>query len=119
MIAYLVVEVHHAYKIWCPRGAVKEKPGKKENSSNSFRSGDFRRDKTAIFFSGCLRPRIFPSRAGRERGGSSRLGSSPALPHPGSPYRRGRRAARRKGSLRLFSLGRGGEGPGWAGRPPR
>jgi hypothetical protein len=35
------VEVHHAYKIWCPRRAVKEKPGKKENSSNSLRGSDF------------------------------------------------------------------------------
>ena len=46
MMAYLVVEVHHAYKIWCTRGAVKEKPGKKENSYNPFRDGGFRRDKT-------------------------------------------------------------------------
>ena len=65
-MAYLVVGVHNAYKIWCPRGAVKEKPGKKENSSNSFRGGDFRQDKTAIFSNGCFRPRIFspPIRSG-------------------------------------------------------
>ena len=68
-MAYLVVEVHHAYKIWCPRGAVKEKPGKKENSSNSLRGGDFHQDKTAIFSNGCFRPRIFsPSvRSGTRR----------------------------------------------------
>jgi hypothetical protein len=69
MMAYLVVEVHHAYKIWCPRWAVKEKPGKKENSSNSLRGGDFHQNKTAIFSNGCFRPRIFsPSvRSGTRR----------------------------------------------------
>jgi hypothetical protein len=65
-MAYLVVGVHNAYKIWCLRGAVKEKPGKNENTSNSFRGGDFYQDKTAIFSNGCIRPPIFspPVRSG-------------------------------------------------------
>ena len=66
MMAYLVVGVHNAYKIWCLRWAVKEKPGKKENSSNSFRGEDFYQNKTAIFSNGCFCPRIFspPVRSG-------------------------------------------------------
>jgi hypothetical protein len=56
MIAYLVVEVYHAYKIWCPCAAVKEKPGEKGNSSNSSWTNGFPENKTAIFSADDSRP---------------------------------------------------------------
>jgi hypothetical protein len=56
MIAYLVVEVYHAYKIWCPCGAVKEKAGEKGNFSNSLWTNGFPENKTAIFTAHGSRP---------------------------------------------------------------
>jgi hypothetical protein len=46
-IVYLVVEYHHAYKIWCLRWTVKEKAAEKGNSSNSSCGYGFCTDKTA------------------------------------------------------------------------
>jgi len=56
MIAYLVVDVYHAYKIWCPCGAVKEKAGEKGKSSNSSWISGFPENKTAIFSADDSRP---------------------------------------------------------------
>ena len=91
MIAYLVVDVYHAYKIWCPCGAVKEKAGKKGNSSNSLWTNDFPENKTAIVFADDSRPfSSFPgwsmgkggvgetSAMGRSRWIRPRKGASPA-----------------------------------------
>ena len=114
-MAYLVVEVHHAYKIWCPPGAVKEKPGKKENSSNSLRGGDFHQDKTAIFSNGCFRPRIFSPSV---RSGTRRVVTDDPLRLFRIP---GVRTGRGEGGPGIrfassFPPGPGGQGAGWSGR---
>ena len=116
MMAYLVVGVHNAYKIWCPRGAVKEKPGEKENSSNSFRGGDFHQDKTAIFSNGCFRPRIFSPSV---RSGTRRVVTDDPLRLFRIP---GVRTGEAKGVpgkrfASSFPPGPGGEGSGLVGPP--
>ena len=116
MMAYLVVGVHNAYKIWCPRGAVKEKPGKKENSSNSFRGGDHCQNKTAIFSNGCFCPRIF----------SPPVRSRTRCIVPDDPLRlsvsketvpAGAERVPKKGFASSFPPGPGGEGSGLVGPP--
>ena len=68
MIAYLVVEDHHAYKIWCPDRTVKEKAGKKGNSSNFLWIFGFRPDKTVVFSTEGYAPPPDPPAGRREEG---------------------------------------------------